>query len=224
MRRRLNYANVTATLALFFAMSGGALAAKHYLINSTKQINPKVLKALTEDTSADTGTFNSLTPSAHVAYAGSAGSATSATNAINATNAANAANAANATNATKATSAGNAERLGGVGAGSYLQSTVTEIGQLSVANLTTRAVSVFCPAGYQAVGGGVDNALDTSPKINVTTSAPIIHTYNEERILGQWRPTEIEVGENVAADGWIVAAHNESGSPDLLDVAVICAP
>jgi hypothetical protein len=44
--KRLNYANVTATLALFFAMTGGALAAKHYLINSTKQINPKVLRAL----------------------------------------------------------------------------------------------------------------------------------------------------------------------------------
>src|SRR5437870_9156195 len=46
MRRRVSYANVTATIALFFAISGGALAAKHYLINSTKQINPKVLKAL----------------------------------------------------------------------------------------------------------------------------------------------------------------------------------
>jgi hypothetical protein len=46
VRRRLNYANVTATLALFFALSGGALAAKHYLVNSTKQISPKVLKAL----------------------------------------------------------------------------------------------------------------------------------------------------------------------------------
>src|SRR5579859_1490484 len=46
MRRRFSYADVTATLALFFAMSGGALAATHYLINSTKQINPKVLKAL----------------------------------------------------------------------------------------------------------------------------------------------------------------------------------
>lgn len=46
MRRHLNYANVVATLALVFAMSGGALAAKHYLINSTKQINPKVLKSL----------------------------------------------------------------------------------------------------------------------------------------------------------------------------------
>lgn len=46
MGRRLSYANVVATLALVFAMSGGALAASHYLINSTKQINPKVLKKL----------------------------------------------------------------------------------------------------------------------------------------------------------------------------------
>jgi hypothetical protein len=46
MRRRLTYANVAATLALVFSMTGGALAANHYLINSTKQINPKVLKKL----------------------------------------------------------------------------------------------------------------------------------------------------------------------------------
>jgi hypothetical protein len=46
MRRRLSYANVVATLALVFAMSGGALAANHYLINSTKQISPKLLKKL----------------------------------------------------------------------------------------------------------------------------------------------------------------------------------
>ncbi len=46
MRRRLTYANVAATLALVFAMSGGALAATHYLITSTKQIKPSVLKEL----------------------------------------------------------------------------------------------------------------------------------------------------------------------------------
>jgi hypothetical protein len=46
MRRHLTYANVAATLALVFAMSGGALAAKHYLVESTSQINPKVLKKL----------------------------------------------------------------------------------------------------------------------------------------------------------------------------------
>jgi hypothetical protein len=49
-RRHLNYANVVATLALVFAMSGGALAAKHYLINSTKQIKPSVLKSLKGNT------------------------------------------------------------------------------------------------------------------------------------------------------------------------------
>ncbi|MHB8240436.1 MAG: hypothetical protein ACYDHN_00440 [Solirubrobacteraceae bacterium] len=51
-RRHLSYANVTATLALVLAMSGGAMAANHYLINSTKQINPKVLKKLKGHTGA----------------------------------------------------------------------------------------------------------------------------------------------------------------------------
>ena len=43
---KFTYANVAATLALVFSMTGGALAASHYLINSKQQINPKVLKAL----------------------------------------------------------------------------------------------------------------------------------------------------------------------------------
>jgi hypothetical protein len=46
IRKRFTYANVAMTLALVFAMSGGAYAASKYVINSTKQINPKVLKAL----------------------------------------------------------------------------------------------------------------------------------------------------------------------------------
>jgi hypothetical protein len=46
MKRHFRYANVTATLALLLAMSGGAMAAGHYLINSTRQINPKVLRKL----------------------------------------------------------------------------------------------------------------------------------------------------------------------------------
>src|ERR1700684_3983135 len=46
LRSRVTYANVTATLALLFAMTGGAYAAKAYLITSTKQIKPSVLKSL----------------------------------------------------------------------------------------------------------------------------------------------------------------------------------
>jgi hypothetical protein len=46
IRRRLTYANVAVTLVLVFAMSGGAYAASRYVITSTKQIKPSVLKAL----------------------------------------------------------------------------------------------------------------------------------------------------------------------------------
>ena len=50
MRRHVTYANVAATLALVLSMTGGALAAKHYLISSTKQISPKVLHQLRGNT------------------------------------------------------------------------------------------------------------------------------------------------------------------------------
>lgn len=46
VRRRVTWVNVAMTLALVFAMTGGAYAAKRYLITSTKQISPKVLKKL----------------------------------------------------------------------------------------------------------------------------------------------------------------------------------
>jgi hypothetical protein len=46
-RRTLSYANIVSTLALVLALGGGsAYAAKHYLITSTKQIKPSVLKSL----------------------------------------------------------------------------------------------------------------------------------------------------------------------------------
>jgi hypothetical protein len=71
-RRHLNYANVVATLALVFAMSGGALAAKHYLINSTKQINPKVLKKL-KGNAGKTGITGATGPAGAAGKEGSQG-------------------------------------------------------------------------------------------------------------------------------------------------------
>src|SRR6202035_5866038 len=46
VRRRFTFANVALTVALVFAMSGGAFAASKFLITSTKQIKPSVLAQL----------------------------------------------------------------------------------------------------------------------------------------------------------------------------------
>ena len=46
VRKRITYTNLALTLALVFAMSGGAYAASRYVITSTKQIKPSVLKSL----------------------------------------------------------------------------------------------------------------------------------------------------------------------------------
>jgi hypothetical protein len=46
VRRHASFVNLVAIIALVFAMTGGALAAKKYLITSTSQIKPSVLKSL----------------------------------------------------------------------------------------------------------------------------------------------------------------------------------
>lgn len=46
VRKRFSYANVALTIALVFAMSGGAYAASKYVITSIKQIKPSVLSQL----------------------------------------------------------------------------------------------------------------------------------------------------------------------------------
>jgi hypothetical protein len=46
LRKRVTYVHIGMMLALVLAMSGGAYAAKRYLITSTKQIKPSVLTQL----------------------------------------------------------------------------------------------------------------------------------------------------------------------------------
>lgn len=52
---RLTYANVMVTVALVFAISGGAYATGTYLITSSDQISPQALEQISTRTSGDHG-------------------------------------------------------------------------------------------------------------------------------------------------------------------------
>jgi hypothetical protein len=93
--RRMTYANIAATLALVFAMSGGAYAASRVLITSTNQIKPSVLKQL----KGKTGPNGAQGPAGASGPQGAVG-ATGATGLPGATGATGPAGAAGATGAT----------------------------------------------------------------------------------------------------------------------------
>jgi hypothetical protein len=77
IRKRLHLtpSMVIASLALVFAMSGGAYAASKYVITSTTQISPKVLKSLTGKAGANgaQGAAGAAGPSGSVGGAGAKG-------------------------------------------------------------------------------------------------------------------------------------------------------
>jgi Collagen triple helix repeat (20 copies) len=75
IRRRITPGTVIATLALVLAMSGGAYAAGHYLITSTKQIKPSVLKALKGKT-GPVGPAGTAGPAGPAGTAGPSGAGT----------------------------------------------------------------------------------------------------------------------------------------------------
>jgi hypothetical protein len=77
-RFRPTPSGVIATIALVLAMSGGAYAAKRYLITSTKQISPTVLKALkgVGGKTGATGAIGPAGPAGSVGPTGAAGSGT----------------------------------------------------------------------------------------------------------------------------------------------------
>lgn len=76
IRKRLHLtpSAVIASFALVFAMTGGAYAASKYVITSTKQISPKVLKSLTGKAGAN-GANGAAGPAGATGLAGATGSA-----------------------------------------------------------------------------------------------------------------------------------------------------
>lgn len=73
--RHISVTSVLAVFALVFAMSGGAYAARKFLITSTKQISPSVLKSL-KGANGKSGVAGPAGPAGPSGPAGSAGAGT----------------------------------------------------------------------------------------------------------------------------------------------------
>jgi hypothetical protein len=72
--RKPSSGTVIAAVALFFALGGSAMAARHYLITSTSQIKPSVLKAL-QGSAGAVGRTGPAGPAGSVGPQGPAGTA-----------------------------------------------------------------------------------------------------------------------------------------------------
>jgi hypothetical protein len=138
IRNRLGIPGIIAVIALFFAMAGGAWAAKKYVITSTNQIKPSVLKSL----QGKTGPAGTAGPAGPAGAAGPKGD-TGAKGAAGAAGAAGSAGSAGATGATGAT--GDAGATGPEGvcstAGCTLPKGVTLKGTWSIGQIQALAAA-----------------------------------------------------------------------------------
>ncbi len=157
IRKHLSYANVAATLALVFAMSGGALAATHYLITSTKQISPKVLKSL----HGATGARGPAGP-AGPAGAGGAGGAKGE----------NGANGTNGTNGTSVTSKTLGKGEGGCAEGGSEFTSAS--GKTSACNGAKGATGNPWTAGGTLPSGATETGVWSFGPLKATTAHPFL--------------------------------------------------
>ena len=163
IRTRINATTMVAVLALVFAMTGGAYAAKKYLVTSTKQISPSVLKALQGKTGAvgapgASGAQGAQGPAGTAGPAGSAG-AKGETGAAGAKGEKGATGAAGAPGAKGATGAS-----GATGFTETLPSGKTETGTWAVAGNQPIGTQVYeqvsFPIPLREPAEGADHFLD----------------------------------------------------------------
>jgi hypothetical protein len=190
VRKRLTYANVMSSIAVFLVLGGGAAFAAAKLGKNTvgtKQLKNNAVTTAKIKNGAVTGAKLKLdtigkVPSANTAdTANAANSAKTAEKATTADKATSATNAANATNATNADHANTATVAGTV----FNEESGTDILPFpGTANTPVTAVSLNVPAGNYAVVGKVlanNNAATTvEAKCQLLAAGTVIdNTFNE---------------------------------------------
>jgi hypothetical protein len=96
----------------------------------------------------------------------------------------------------------------------YLQNTKTYVSTPQTVTTSNNATAtVACPAGWQAVGGGVDFDADDAV-VNVVSLGPT---------LASGDLVDADAGRNPAATGWKVSVLNADITTHTFVVAVVCS-
>jgi hypothetical protein len=173
LRKRIHLSPTTviATLALVFAMTGGAYAAKKYLITSTKQISPSVLKSL-QGKAGPVGANGAQGPAGPQGPAGAAGA--KGENGTNGSNGAEGKKGENGTNGTPGTPGKSVKLINetptSCGAGGYTYEVEGSSAPNEVCN------------GESASGGGLPDTLPVGKTETGTWSIEVKLAAGEETI------------------------------------------
>jgi len=196
IRGRLSYANVCATLALFVALGGSAYASGALPVGSVG--TPQLQHGSVTSGKVKDGTLKAVDFASNQLLVGPKG-ATGATGPAGPTGTVDTTQFYNK-------AASDARFLHGT-------ITVSKSGTILTGNFNT--LQADCPAGYQAIGGGIDeNNVFT---MAITSSGPVV---NGGRTLG----LNGSDGQHAAATGWYGAAVNNTGSTAPFVVTAICSP
>jgi hypothetical protein len=178
LKARLTYANVVATLALFFALGGSAYAVATI---GSRDVKDRSLRGIDVQRNTLTGTE---IKEGSLGQVKRSGTALTAVNAANAANAAKAVNSQFANTAGTATLATNSQALDGLGSGVFERSSRTQFGSGS-ANPPTPAseglllewdaLGVRITAPAQGGCSPVDRI--TLHAVNTNASGPDLHLY-----------------------------------------------
>jgi hypothetical protein len=212
IRKRFTYTNIVMTLALVFAMSGGAYAASKYLITSTKQISPKVLKSLKgkNGTNGAQGAQGAQGPAGANGKDGTNGTNGTGTNGTNGTDGTNGKSVVLANGASGCTTNGGA-------GGTSVEVEGTPGSKKYVCNGSPWTAGGTLPAGATETGGwavGDGNAgtgvqVYTAISFSIPLAAPVAEANVQANVVGF--PTGASTTEKENCPGTVTAPKAKTG-------------
>jgi hypothetical protein len=222
IRKRLTYANVMSSIAVFLVLGGATALAAGLAKNSvgTKQLKnnavttAKIKNDAVNGAKVNESTLGTVPSASNASHAGSADKATTATTADKATTATSADKATTATSADKATTALDSNALGGKAAGEYSVRYFARVSSGTNPTLTAGSPGVSVNSGRPFTG-----AATVVFPVDMTNCAITATPFSGGGTVLVARQSSISAGQNVAI---IIENTSGTGLNEAFNVVGVC--